>query len=323
MSIKYSLLGNNFQDQSLYVMIDTGQEHISFLFDCGANVLYNIDISTIQDIDHLCLSHYHIDHIAGFDSFFRHNYNREKEMIVWGPQDTLRVLSHRMQGFTWNLVQDSPGTWKVNEVDNDMIHCQTFLTKEKFSYAHETSQISFHNTLWENEYCILKAIILDHHIPCLGYLLQEKPKKNISSQLLKELSLKPGRWLQEVKDFNIPGDTIIQYENNSYTLQEIRDKILTTTEGESIAYLTDFIMNDKTKEELSQFLPKHCILCCESQYLEQDCELALKNHHLIMPQAIELAKSIEAKKIILFHFSNRYTLNMVKDEMDNLLPGIF
>src|ERR1035438_10885787 len=50
---------------------------------------------------------------------------------------------------------------------------------------------------------------------------------------------------------------------------------------------------------------------CESQYLSSDKKFALKNYHLIVIQAAEIALKGNAGKLILFHNSDRY--NVKKD----------
>ena len=55
----------------------------------------------------LLFSHLHMDHVGGFDSYFRCAYNRTlKPNSIWGPPETARIMHHRFQGFLWNLCQD-------------------------------------------------------------------------------------------------------------------------------------------------------------------------------------------------------------------------
>lgn len=53
MSIISHLLGKTFHDQALYVRVDTGQENVHLLFDCGENVLHDLKNTVIQQLDHI------------------------------------------------------------------------------------------------------------------------------------------------------------------------------------------------------------------------------------------------------------------------------
>ena len=122
MAIRAKVLGDPGRDNAVYVEVDTGQSITRLLFDCGYGCIDTLSVSDIQAIDAVCFSHFHMDHISGFDSLFRHNYNRdEKPLQFIGPQDTIRVITHRLRGYTWNLVQDALGAVSIREFrDNDL-----------------------------------------------------------------------------------------------------------------------------------------------------------------------------------------------------------
>ena len=76
MSINYQILGQPGRDNALFVEINTGQSIHRLQFDCGEACLRDLPVSQIQAIDALLFSHFHIDHVAGFDAFLRSNYDR-------------------------------------------------------------------------------------------------------------------------------------------------------------------------------------------------------------------------------------------------------
>ena len=111
MSITFRVLGQVGRDNSLLVQVDSGHAIESLLFDCGEECLSELSIAEIQSIDHLFFSHLHMDHVGGFDSFFRCNFDRAtKPNQIWGPPETARVLQHRFQGFLWNLHEQMEAT---------------------------------------------------------------------------------------------------------------------------------------------------------------------------------------------------------------------
>jgi ribonuclease Z len=76
MSIEWQILGRAGADNALHVTVDSGQSRESVLFDCGEGVLDSLRPAGVQAVAHLGFSHFHMDHVAGFDGFFRLNYNR-------------------------------------------------------------------------------------------------------------------------------------------------------------------------------------------------------------------------------------------------------
>ena len=108
MSISWRVLGNAGSDNAAYARIETGQAVHRLLFDCGAGCPSALEPGEVRAIDRLIFSHLHMDHIGGFDTFFRANYNRPtKPVEVWGPPETIRILHHRFRGFLWNLYKAS------------------------------------------------------------------------------------------------------------------------------------------------------------------------------------------------------------------------
>lgn len=328
MSIFYQILGKPFRDNALLVRIDTGNSHFRFLFDCGEAVLSGVGLSEIQANDEVFFSHFHTDHIAGFDSFIRANYDRTtKKVRVWGPKDTLRVLSHRLQGFTWNLVQNSTAIWEIKEIQEKSLHSATFYTSEGFFNMHDCYTEPWEEVILSSPWFKIKAIPLHHGIPSMGYLVEEKTRWNIDKEKISLLGLPPGPWLKEVKEYSESSqEKYISIQGKEYSLKELNESLLISTPGESIAYLTDFIMDANTQEKLLKFLPKGCTLVCESQYLREDRELAQKNYHLTSEDAAWIAKNAEAKKLILVHFSQRYEISQVKkllEDARNIFPETF
>lgn len=130
MAIQYQVLGQPSRDNALFVEINTGQAVHRLLFDCGEACLRDLSIAQIQAIDGLFFSHFHIDHIAGFDGFLRSNYNREDRPVrIWGPAGAAEIIQHRLQGVTWNLVADEPGEFVVTEIHPDRTVSKAFLTR--------------------------------------------------------------------------------------------------------------------------------------------------------------------------------------------------
>ena len=145
MAIHYQILGQPGRDNALFVEINTGQAIHRVQFDCGEACLRDLPVSQIQAIDALLFSHFHIDHVAGFDSFLRSNYDRaDRPVCVWGPAGATEIIHHRLQGVTWNLVEGEPGEFVITDIHADRLVSSGFLAHERFAMAHAARREAFH-----------------------------------------------------------------------------------------------------------------------------------------------------------------------------------
>ncbi len=327
MSISYRVLGKPGWDNGLMVWINSGTGIYRLLFDCGENILEDLNQRTIKLVDYLFFSHLHIDHAAGFDYFFRRNYDRDKKPVyIYGPEDTAEIIQNRMRGFKWNLVKGVPGLWYVTDIKEKS--CSTFLFKTAEGYAvkHRTGEKPFEGILIDNPDFTVKVVLLDHIIPSAAYFIKEKPSLNINKEALTETGLSAGSWLEKVRDLQISPEEEIVVDGKYLRLKSLRHNLLEKTEGESLGYLTDFKFSRETQSIIKKVFKDCNTVVCESQYLTEDIEFAGKNHHLTARQAAQLAKISGAQKLILFHISDRYRIkdyHLLINEAREIFPDTF
>ncbi len=327
MSIRYQILGKPGKDNALMVWINAGTKMYKLLFDCGENIFSDLKPSDVSSIDYLFFSHLHLDHAAGFDYFFRRNYDRNKQVNIYGPQNTADIIHHHMLGYTWNLVDGVSGEWFVTDISKNSLATSKFLTSEGFSKKHSVKKTPFKKTIIDNEHFKVEMVLLNHIIPSAAYKVTEKKWFNIDKTLLVQNNFNPGAWLDAVKKLSIDGRKKINIEGKVYTLKELRKLLLIEHDSDSIAYLTDFIY-DRTSVSKAKKLIKDCkTIICESQYSKDDAALAKKNYHLITEQAAALARDSSGKKLILFHISERYhskeEYSRLLKEARNIFPNTF
>jgi ribonuclease Z len=310
MAIKFQVLGKMGRDNALYVTIDSGQKLSRLLFDCGDECLSSLSVSEIQAIDHLLFSHFHMDHVSGFDGFFRLNYDRvNRENHIWGPPRTSEIMQHRFQGFMWNLYEVEKSQWHVHDILGNTVESCRFDSWEAFALAHSMDSKQFQNLLFENaDYCV-EAYPMNHHTISMAYIVREKPSMNIDTKRLTDLGLTGGSWLQKVKNLDVSGDEIIEINGKSFSVSELRARLLVETQGQSLAYLSDFLMDERAQSILIEALHDCTYMICESQYLSMDSDLAAKNYHMTSKQVAETALKAGVKELILFHISDRYQDN--------------
>ncbi len=306
MSIRFKILGDPGRDNALLVSVDSGQSLTKLLFDCGEGCLSSLSVSEIKSIDHILFSHLHMDHICGFDTFFRVTFNREsKENHIWGPTETVRIMQHRFRGFMWNLADEISGKWMVHDIDEKKVETKRFEASEAFSECHDEGAKEHDGTIITHPDYSVEAILLDHRTPSVGYIVREKPKHNIDVSRLKKLGLQPGPWIKAVKDTSYE-EKNVNIDNKNYDIRELRKSLTVESPGDSIAYLTDFILNKDSFKKLIKRLSGVDTVICEAMYRNSDLEAARKNYHTTSRQSARLAKEAGIGRLILCHISEKY-----------------
>jgi ribonuclease Z len=316
MALRFMVLGDPGRDNAVFVRVESGQKVSRLLFDCGEGCLAQLSIAEVQAIDHLLFSHFHMDHISGFDSFFRVTYDRtDRPNQVWGPPDASQIMQHRFQGFLWNLHHHLASQWDVHDLYPDRIEATRYLANEAFSQAHPLPARPSTEVIIDTPEYSIQAYQMDHLIPSMAYLVREKPRLNVDTARLASLGLRPGAWLNALKTPQANEAPAVEIDGASYPLADLRQELLTETPGQSLAYLTDFILNQPAQERLARVLQGCTVMICESQYRHADRDLAERNYHMTATQVAETARRAGVQQLVLFHLSDRYS----KDEWMALL----
>ncbi|ULH15207.1 MBL fold metallo-hydrolase [Deinococcus sp. KNUC1210] len=300
------VLGLPSHDNALLVTADSGQRQTRLLLDCGAGVLDSLPISDILSIDHLLFSHFHMDHVGGFDAYFRLNFDRtERENHVWGPPGSIEVLSHRFQGYLWNLRAELRGVWHVHELDGPRVRSARFEAREGFQTAHDAGERPLTAGLFlQTTEVEVRALTLSHHGVSLGYLLNEPARLAVSKEALRALGLKGGPWLNDLKTGQAATVTV---NGTELEAEELRANLLKPVPGDSLAYLSDFLLDEAELTRLTPLLAGVQTLYAEAQYAPEDTARAAKNHHTTVLQVAELARRAGAGQLQLLHLSRRYS----------------
>lgn len=308
MPISFQVLGQPGRDNALFVKVDTGQSQSRLLFDCGDGCPHQI-AAELREVDHLCFSHLHMDHVSGFDLFFRVNFDRTaRENHVWVPHGSGAVIQHRLCGFMWNLVDHKQkGEWFVHEIAPDTVRTAKYLAKEAFRTAHAQPEWPRRDrTVIDGDGFTVEALLLDHGTPSVGYVVRELPRVNVDTDKLFAKGFKPGPWVKRLRGpVADPGETV-EVNGVPHPLGALQAELLVTTPGDSIAYLTDFRMRPATADLLAEALRGVNTVVCESQYRGADADLADAVMHSTAPEVAAMAARAGIGTLILFHFSDRY-----------------
>jgi ribonuclease Z len=317
MSITYEVLGEPGRDNALLATVNTGQSQHRLLFDCGEGCLDRVSRADIQVIEVLFFSHFHIDHVAGFDSFFRSNwYRADTPVQIFGPKGARKIIHHRMQGVSWNLVEGASGEVRVTELDGPTLATSRYLACEGFAQEHRLDEQSFDGVVYRGHEFRVEARAMRHGIPSMAYVVRESDRSNVDMETLAAEGYTPGPWLKQIKDSSIPPESEIEVAGTRLPLGDLRDRLLVHQPGESIAYLTDFCLeSEQDEDELAGFLGDCKVLICENNFRDADAELAQKSYHMTSTDVGRLAARVQPEKLVVFHVSDRYTLDEWKEQL--------
>ncbi|MEK6237421.1 MAG: hypothetical protein N2C14_22140, partial [Planctomycetales bacterium] len=159
----------------------------------------------------------------------------------------------------------------MSEIGPERVASARLLAREAFATAHPEADRAFDRTIIDRPDFTVEAFAMEHRTPSMAYVVREKPSRNVDVEKLRELALPPGAWLQAVKD-ETSSQRVVEVNGEQRSVEELRDLLLTEKPGDSVAYLTDFLLNDVATETLAAGLKGCRAVICESQYRGEDLE---------------------------------------------------
>ncbi len=295
-----------FDDPVLYVRII--REGKALLFDAGD--IWALNAREIHKIAHVFVTHTHIDHFIGFDRLLRILLRRLWPLNIYGPEGIIESVRGRLSGYTWNLIQEYPLEFYVREVRPESIITVRFSASEGFEPVQlgnrENSGIVYEDQLFH-----VKAEILDHGIPVLGFCLQEKEHLNIDPVRLKELSLPVGPWLGRLKEAirtgNLKEDIPVTEQGKVVKAEDMLNHgVVKRTQGQRIAYVVDVAPTEDNIERIKTLVSEADLLYIEAYFLEEDRDRAMERRHLTASLAGRIAAEAGVKRVVPFHVSPKY-----------------
>jgi ribonuclease Z len=281
-------------DPSLYV--EPSNLAHSFLLDCG---IHHLGHARLLRIRFLFLSHTHLDHFIGFDSWMRVHLGSSNTLHVIGPPGTAQHVYHKIHGYVWNLAETVYLKFLVTELGP----LQSFQLLPSKKYELETCEPVFPNIDPRGEWSFEFEPLQHLSITSNGYRLFTLDQWRVNEEALTATGLKPGPWVKEIKTKETG---TIEIEAKQYHIPELREKLLYFAPGYAVTYITDAVYNRENMERMIRLARGSDHLFCESSFLKQDEDRANRTHHLTTVQAATIAKEANVKNLHLFHFSRRY-----------------
>ncbi|MGD0024634.1 MAG: MBL fold metallo-hydrolase [Xanthobacteraceae bacterium] len=302
-------------DPALYV--ETLFEKRAIMFDLGD--IANLSPRKIQRLEHVFVSHAHIDHFIGFDRLLRVLVGREKKIGLYGPSGFIDHVQHKLLAYRWNLIDRFMFdlVFVVTEIASDLATRSARL-RLKNAFAVETvdSGRLIDGVLYSEPTFRVTTAVLEHRTPCLGFAIEEAAHVNVWKNRLSELGLPVGFWLRQLKRAVIENrgdDYPIRVGLKSNTsqertmlLRELRSAV-TVTPGQKIGYVTDVADTDANRQAIVRLARNADLLFIEAVFAEADAALAAERAHLTTAAAGSIARAAAVRRVEPFHFSPRYS----------------
>tara|TARA_B100000242_G_scaffold275393_1_gene230437 strand:- start:13 stop:816 length:804 start_codon:yes stop_codon:yes gene_type:complete len=231
----------------------------------------NIKSSQIKKI---FITHMHGDHIYGLPGLLATLglSGNSKGVEIYGPSELQSFINSALSSSFCKL--------------SFPLH---FIKVENFA--------SKNNTLFENNKINVKCACLKHKIPAYGYRVSEKDKPGIFDiKKAESMNIKPGPIYSELQK----GKKVVLADGRTF---DGNDFCGTPRKGKSFVYCTDTFFSESAVS-LSQDAD---LLVHESTFSEVDKSMASEKLHSTTTIAAKTALLSNAKKLIITHFSPRYT----------------
>lgn len=243
-----------------------------FMIDCGEGAQVQLRKSRLKfsRLNHIFISHLHGDHcfgLMGLISTFG-MLERTANLHIHCHADLQRILEPQIEFF-----------------------CKGMPYNVVFELFNPGEQA----VIYDDRSVSVETIPLRHRVPCCGFLFREKPT--------------PNHIRRDMIDFyQIPTYLINRIKNGEdYVLEDgtvIPNARLTTPSDppRSYAYCSDTCYLPRICEQI-----KGCdLLFHEATFAAADAKRAKETFHTTAPQAAEIAKAAQVKKLVIGHYSARY-----------------
>ncbi len=290
---------------------------LSVLFDCGD--LSALSPRQLLRVAVLGLSHAHMDHWADVDRLLRVRIGQAARLDVLGPPGTAARLHHRLLSYTWNLVDRIAAELVIEATE---IGASGPVARRRFrlrsGFAEEALPVAPapDGVAWRSGPLSIRAALLDHGTPCLGFLLEEASHANICAAGLTAAGLPAGPWLAGLKAAiaaGLPDDHPVPVFARPAEaagapcrpLGALRG-LVRITPGQRIGYLTDLGDTPANRAAAVALVSGADTLFVEAPFPATEAARAADRHHLTTIAAGEIARAAGVKRVEPFHISPRH-----------------
>jgi ribonuclease Z len=272
-----------------------------WLFDCGEGTQQRIFAAGLKlsKLKGIFISHLHGDHLFGLPGLLatRGLQGIEDDIDIFGPVGLQAYLGNCFDYSKTHI----PYSYYINEMK-----LEKYKTKK---------------LLWEKDNIKVSCASLEHQVDCFGYAIYEKyTKKNLLVNKLLRLGITPGPIYRKIKEKDqviLENGKVLKSGNFIKELKIVK----------KISYCSDTIFS-KNSVELSQDAD---LLIHEATFSDENKVEAKNSFHSTIEDAVRVAKSANAKRLVLTHISPRYhkskkckhSWDKFKEEATRRYSGVF
>lgn len=243
-----------------------------FLIDCGEATQIQLRKFKIkfQRINHVFISHLHGDHYLGLLGLLSsmHLLGRTVDLHIYCPAELKEIIEVQCH------------------------HSQTYL---KFNIIYHFHKYVNNDLIFEDDKVEVRTIVLNHRIPCCGFVFMEKP---LLAHIIKE----------KLELYHIPVEQIMAIKKGAdFTTdngEQIQNKELVTNKlkPRSYAYCSDTCYD----ERIIEYIKGSTLLYHEATFMNDMLPRAKETFHSTALQAATIAQKAEVKTLMIGHYSARY-----------------
>lgn len=246
-----------------------------YMIDCGegAQLSFMKQRLSFSKLRHIFLTHLHGDHVLGLPGLISTLAltGNGGELTIHTFEEGARQLKNIIDYFC----RETPFQLNFN------------IIKPEEKVLLDTKSLS------------IRTIPLNHRVPTVGYIFEEKPKPRHINPEMTSFHQVPVAMMKRIKD----GEDFIKPDGSI-----IPNRMLTTDPTPSFSYA--HIGDTAYMPEIARKIGPVDLLFHETTYLDDRESDAIERGHSTARQAAMVARDAKVKKLLTGHYSSRYTDDM-------------
>lgn len=287
----------------------------SLLVDCGQ--IHHLAKRVLKSVMAVFVTHGHMDHFMGIDTFIRHSHVSPKTVDLFGPPGIANKMTSKFQGYDWNLTEPNWCSFRVHEVFPDRVRTCLFHGAEGFPYCFEGEEARHDLVIYRNDCVQVEAELCDHKIPALIFRVTEQPSFLVDERKIAEAGLVTGDWLRMLKKHFYgakPAEPLMVLRRRGERVEEtpaedvmaLYETIRKEHPPAAIGYLTDIGFSEENIGKVLALMEGVTLLVCECSFLAENAEKARASHHLCTSDINWLVERLRPRFVLPMHLSKTY-----------------
>jgi len=250
------------------------------LVDCGEGTQVSLRLLGwgFKQIDIICFTHFHGDHISGLPGLLltMANAERTEPLKLFGPTGLAHVVKSLCV-----IAQDLPFQLEFTEWPKNPP--APYKPEENTEYFHTHTE----------DMLTIKALPLWHRTPCFGYSFELMRRGKFDPERAKAQNIPLKIWSQLQKQTE---ETVV-YDNIEYNSNMVLGP---PRKGLKLVFCTD----TRPVPAMAHFTQEADLFICEGLYGDEERqEKAAARKHMTFQEAATVAKAANAKELWLTHYS--------------------